>query len=159
MTVLSSTCSYVNQTLKQGEISRNPKLRDNPLCSQQEIRLEAMLSFSKACWTQQEIFTSFCGVWIRPRQLLSQAMVNVLCKISLVPGTLLTLMLTGTFRAQISLTGVGSPGCSVLQGHRYPGFYPAFPSSFQQSSRTDKSKIASLLWGCVIHSTHSSWPQ
>lgn len=93
MTVLSSTGSHVNQILKQGEISRNPELQDNPLNSQQEISWRQCSPLPKPIEASRRFSPVSVGFKLDPRQVLKQDMVNVLSKIRQVPGTLLTLAL------------------------------------------------------------------
>lgn len=101
------------------------------------------------------------GFGLDPSSFWKQCMVCFLCKIQLVPGSLLTWAL---FCSQAHLEPT-SPwqGCGHLSVLCFwaslSGFYLTFLSSEQQHNRADKAKITSVLWGCMIHSTHSFLPQ
>lgn len=130
MAVFSSTCSYVNLILKQGEIFRNPEILGNPLCSPQEIRLrQCCLCLPKPIEASRRFPPVHVGFGLDPSSFWKQSTGYVLCKNQAGPWQsphFGSFVLSGTFGAHITLAGVGSPECSVLLGHTYQGFYLPF---------------------------------
>lgn len=161
MPVFSSTCFYVNLILKQGEIFRNPKLLDNPLYSQREIAGGNAVLLPKPIEVSRRFSPVSVGFGLDPSIFWKKCMVYVLCKIQLVLGSLLTLALfcsKGHLEPTSPWQGWGHLSVLCFWAS-LSGFYLAFLSPEQQYNRTDKAKITSVLWGCMIHSTHSFLPQ